>query len=63
MAAGDSNTLLSLGLPPLDLVVMGKSYHWMDRVQVLDDLDRITTEQAGVVILSAGPPGTTPLPG
>ncbi|UPT46837.1 MULTISPECIES: class I SAM-dependent methyltransferase [Streptomyces] len=29
---GDSNTLLSLGLPPLDLVVMGKSYHWMDRV-------------------------------
>ncbi|MER6021866.1 class I SAM-dependent methyltransferase [Streptomyces anulatus] len=59
----DSNALLSLGLPPLDLVVMAKSYHWMDRVQVLDDLDRITTEQAGIVILSAGPPGTTPLPG
>lgn len=60
---GDSNALLSLGLPPLDLVVMAKSYHWMDRVQVLDDLDRITTEQAGIIILSAGPLGTTPLPG
>ncbi|GAA4115442.1 class I SAM-dependent methyltransferase [Streptomyces hundungensis] len=60
---GDSNALLSLRLPPLDLVVMAKSYHWMDRIQVLDDLSRVTTEQAGIVILSAGPPGTTALPG
>ncbi|MDH2393633.1 hypothetical protein QCN29_33710 [Streptomyces sp. HNM0663] len=35
----------------------------MDRVQVLADLDKLTTKTAGVVILSAGPPGTTPLPG
>lgn len=59
----DSRALLALGLPPLDLVVMAKSFHWMDRAQVLVDLDKLTTEQAGVVILSAGPPGTTPLPG
>ncbi|MGW0704160.1 class I SAM-dependent methyltransferase [Streptomyces sp. NPDC002867] len=60
---GDSSTLLTLGLPPLDLTVMAKSYHWMDRVQVLADLNKLTTERASVVILSAGPPGTTPLPG
>ncbi|NWF30269.1 class I SAM-dependent methyltransferase [Streptomyces sp. PKU-EA00015] len=60
---GDSSTLLAMGLPPLDSAVMGKSYHWMDRVQVLDDLNKLTIERAGVVILSAGPPGTTPLPG
>jgi ubiquinone/menaquinone biosynthesis C-methylase UbiE len=60
---GDSSTLLSLGLPPLDLVVMAKSFHWMNRAQVLTNLDELTTGRAGVVILSAGPPGTTPLPG
>ncbi|MER5969436.1 class I SAM-dependent methyltransferase [Streptomyces sp. NPDC002055] len=59
---GDSNTLRDLGLPPLDLAVMAKSFHWTDRVRVLEDLSRITTEQAGIVIISAGPPGTTPLP-
>jgi SAM-dependent methyltransferase len=59
---GDSSTLLTLGLPPLDLVVMAKLFHWMNRPQVLADLDKLTTERAGVVILSAGPPGTTPLP-
>ncbi|NUK23686.1 class I SAM-dependent methyltransferase [Streptomyces lunaelactis] len=60
---GDSSALLGLGLPPIDLAVMAKSFHWMDRVQVLADLDKLTTPYAGVVILSAGPPGTTPLPG
>ncbi|MCZ0983949.1 class I SAM-dependent methyltransferase [Streptomyces diastatochromogenes] len=59
----DSSGLLALGLPPLDLVVMAKSYHWTDRAQVLVDLDKLSTERAGIVILSAGPPGTTPLPG
>ncbi len=59
---GDSTVLRTLGLPPLDLVVMAKSFHWMNRDQVLTDLDALTTQQAGVVIVSAGPPGTTPLP-
>ncbi|MGW5819037.1 hypothetical protein [Streptomyces noursei] len=36
--------------------------NWMDRDQVLADLDALTTQQAGVVVISAGPPGTTPLP-
>ncbi|GGT54932.1 hypothetical protein GCM10010271_68390 [Streptomyces kurssanovii] len=35
----------------------------MNRAQVLTDLNELTTERAGVVILSAGPPGITPLPG
>jgi ubiquinone/menaquinone biosynthesis C-methylase UbiE len=60
---GDSSALLGLGLAPLDLVVMAKSFHWMSKDQVLADLDRLCAPRAGVVILSAGPPGTTPLPG
>ncbi|MEU6331983.1 class I SAM-dependent methyltransferase [Streptomyces sp. NPDC047049] len=59
---GDAAGLPALGLPPLDLVVMAKSFHWMNRDQVLADLDALTTEKAGVVIVSAGPPGTTALP-
>ncbi len=34
----------------------------MNRDQVLADLDALTAQPAGVVIISAGPPGTTPLP-
>ncbi|MGI5262345.1 class I SAM-dependent methyltransferase [Streptomyces angustmyceticus] len=60
---GDAAALPALGLPPLDLAVMAKSFHWMDREQVLADLDALTTPGAGVVVVSAGPPGTTPLPG
>ncbi|PZT71489.1 class I SAM-dependent methyltransferase [Streptomyces sp. AC1-42T] len=59
---GDSTTLLGMDLPPLDLCVMAKAFHWMDRDQVLSDLAKLTTPQSGVVIVSAGPPGTTPLP-
>ncbi|MFD5878487.1 class I SAM-dependent methyltransferase [Streptomyces yangpuensis] len=60
---GSSKALAELGLPALDLVVMAKSFHWMDRSQTLADLDRLCAPGAGVVVLSAGPPGTTPLPG
>lgn len=42
---------------------MAKSFHWMDRDQVLADLDALTTPRAGVVIVSAGPPGSLPVPG
>ncbi|MER6253567.1 class I SAM-dependent methyltransferase [Streptomyces sp. NPDC001584] len=59
---GSSATLAGLGLPALDLVVMAKSFHWMDRDQTLTDLDRLCAPRAGVVVLSAGPPGTSPLP-
>ncbi|MFE1775998.1 hypothetical protein [Streptomyces sp. NPDC059008] len=59
---GDSTLLRPLDLPPLDLVVMAKPFHWMNRNQVLVDLDALTAQQAGVVIISAGPPGTTSLP-
>ncbi|MFH8294951.1 class I SAM-dependent methyltransferase [Streptomyces sp. NPDC018059] len=60
---GDSASLPSLELPPLDLCVMAKAFHWMDRDQVLTDLDKLTGPHAGVIVVSAGPPGTTPLPG
>ncbi|MDJ0464967.1 class I SAM-dependent methyltransferase [Streptomyces sp. H27-C3] len=59
---GDSAALLTMGLPPLDLCVMAKAFHWMNRDQVLADLDKLTAPGAGVVVVSAGPPGTTPLP-
>ncbi|MFG2767798.1 class I SAM-dependent methyltransferase [Streptomyces rubiginosohelvolus] len=59
---GDSRVLRDLGLPSLDLAVMAKSFHWTDRARVLHDLDSITNEQAGIVIVSADPPGTAPLP-
>ncbi|MGC5041040.1 class I SAM-dependent methyltransferase [Streptomyces sp. DT73] len=59
---GDSTALRDLGLPLLDLAVMAKSFHWTDRVQVLQDLDTVTTVQAGIVIISAGPSGAMPLP-
>ncbi|MEU9774558.1 class I SAM-dependent methyltransferase [Streptomyces sp. NPDC047968] len=59
---GDSSALLGMDLPPLDLCVMAKAFHWMDRDQVLADLDQLTTPRAGVVVVSAGPPGSTPLP-
>lgn len=59
---GDSTALHALSLPPLDLCLMGKSFHWMSRDQVLTDLDQLIAPHGGVVIISAGPPGTTPLP-
>jgi ubiquinone/menaquinone biosynthesis C-methylase UbiE len=60
---GDSTALSSMALPPLDLCVIAKAFHWLNRDQVLSDLDTLTTKQAGVVVVSAGPPGSTPLPG
>ncbi|MFB7517225.1 class I SAM-dependent methyltransferase [Streptomyces sp. NPDC056144] len=60
---GDSTGLPSLGLPPIDLCVMAKSFHWMNGPQVLADLGTMVTADGGVVVASAGPPGTTPLPG
>ncbi|GAA3167427.1 class I SAM-dependent methyltransferase [Streptomyces ramulosus] len=55
---GDSAGLRALNLPPLDLCVMGRSFHWMSRAQVLTDLDLLITAQGGVVIASVQPPDT-----
>ncbi|MEV0380848.1 methyltransferase domain-containing protein [Nonomuraea sp. NPDC050643] len=45
---GDSTTLR--GLPPFDHVVMGRSFHWMDRRAVLAELDELLPPH-GVVAL------------
>ncbi|MFF9854167.1 hypothetical protein [Streptomyces litmocidini] len=58
----DSARITTLQLPPIDLRLMAKSFHWMNRPQVLADLERLITPTGGVVIASAGSPGTTPLP-
>jgi ubiquinone/menaquinone biosynthesis C-methylase UbiE len=58
----DSTQITTLGLPPIDLCVMAKSFHWFDRPRLLADLDRLVTPGGGIVIASAGPPGTTPQP-
>lgn len=53
---GDSTTLGALGLPTLDLVTMGASFHWMDRDAVLRDLDRMVVPGGAVVVASGGAP-------
>ncbi|RGD57295.1 class I SAM-dependent methyltransferase [Kitasatospora xanthocidica] len=55
---GDSSDLRALGLPPLDLCVMGRSFHWMSREQVLADLDGLVNPEGGVVIVATEPAGT-----
>ncbi|MBV2154898.1 class I SAM-dependent methyltransferase [Kitasatospora sp. SUK 42] len=52
---GDSSDLRALGLPPLDLCVMGRSFHWMSREQVLVDLGALVNHRGGVVIVSTKP--------
>ncbi|MGL5865368.1 MAG: class I SAM-dependent methyltransferase [Dermatophilaceae bacterium] len=60
---GDSTTITTLGLPPdLDLATMGASFHWMDRDQVLRDLDALITGDGAVVVVSGGAPGDSQLP-
>ncbi|CAM5339842.1 hypothetical protein SALBM135S_03053 [Streptomyces alboniger] len=55
---GDSAHVHELNLPTLDLCLMGRSFHWMSRDQVLADLDPLVGEDGGVVIVSMKPPGT-----
>jgi 2-polyprenyl-3-methyl-5-hydroxy-6-metoxy-1,4-benzoquinol methylase len=54
---GSSSVLPDLGTEHLDLVVMGKSFHWMDRTAVLDDLDVMVKQPHGGIVI-AGPAGT-----
>ncbi|MBN6055170.1 class I SAM-dependent methyltransferase, partial [Nonomuraea sp. RK-328] len=46
---GDSTTLR--GLPPFDHVVMGRSFHWMDRGAVLAELDELLPPGGAVALL------------
>ncbi|MEO3812701.1 class I SAM-dependent methyltransferase [Sphaerisporangium sp. B11E5] len=51
---GDSGRLRELPLGRVDHTVMGRSFHWMDRVQVLADLDAMLPPDGAVVLV--GPP-------
>ncbi|MFF0308714.1 class I SAM-dependent methyltransferase [Streptosporangium sp. NPDC004379] len=48
---GDSSMLGGLPLGRIDHVVMGRSFHWMDRERVLDDLDRLLPPHGAVVVV------------
>ncbi|MDT0468483.1 class I SAM-dependent methyltransferase [Streptomyces gibsoniae] len=50
---GDSTTLPGMDIGPVLLTVMGAAYHWMDRDQVLRDLDHLI-EPGGAVVLASG---------
>ncbi|MFI6350248.1 class I SAM-dependent methyltransferase [Streptomyces sp. NPDC050560] len=54
---GDSTTLRGMHLSPVLLTVMGAAFHWMDRDQVLRDLDRLIEPRGAVVLASGGAPG------
>lgn len=54
---GDSTSLLGMGLEPVLLTVMGAAFHWMDRDQVLRDLDQLVQTEGAVVLASGGAPG------
>ncbi|MDT0318560.1 class I SAM-dependent methyltransferase [Streptomyces millisiae] len=54
---GDSTTLPGMDIGEVLLTVMGAAFHWMDRDQVLRDLDRIIAPEGGVVLASGGAPG------
>ncbi|MFE2923786.1 class I SAM-dependent methyltransferase [Streptomyces goshikiensis] len=48
----DATELPTLGLPPLSMATLGKSFHRMDRRRLLADLDRLILPQGGVVFVS-----------
>lgn len=54
---GDSTTLPGMDLGPLRLVTMGAAFHWMDRDQVLRDLDALIEPEGAIVLASGGAPG------
>lgn len=54
---GDSTTLPSMNLEPVVLTVMGAVFHWMDRGQILHDLDQLIQPEGAVVLASGGAPG------
>ena len=57
---GDSTKLAELDLPVLDLVLMGSSFHWMDRDAVLATFDELVAPDGGIVV--AGTDAADPTP-
>ncbi|KAB7613618.1 class I SAM-dependent methyltransferase [Amylibacter sp. SFDW26] len=51
---GSDKTLRSHGFSNIDLCVMGASFHWMERSEVLDQLNSILNESGAIIILSGG---------
>jgi ubiquinone/menaquinone biosynthesis C-methylase UbiE len=51
---GDSTTLTTMDIEPVLLTLMGAAFHWMDRDQVLRDLDQLIQPGGAVVIASGG---------
>jgi SAM-dependent methyltransferase len=49
---GRGEDLPTAGLPPLRVVTMGASFHWMDRDLVLATLDKLIVADGGVVLMS-----------
>ncbi|WP_158088569.1 class I SAM-dependent methyltransferase [Thermoactinospora rubra] len=47
-------------LPPFDHVVMGRSFHWMDRRAVLADLDELLPPGGAVALIGPGREGWKP---
>ncbi|SIO88454.1 class I SAM-dependent methyltransferase [Nocardiopsis sp. JB363] len=54
---GDSTTMPHMELEPVRLVVMGAAFHWMDRDQILQDLNTLVEPDGGVALASGGSPG------
>lgn len=48
---GDSAHLRELGLEQVDAVMMGRSFHWMDRAVVLAELDEFVSPGGGLALL------------
>lgn len=54
---GDSTTLPGMNIGEVLLTVMGAAFHWMDRDQVLRDLDQLIAPDGAIVLASGGAPG------
>ncbi|MFJ7590259.1 class I SAM-dependent methyltransferase [Streptomyces sp. NPDC097617] len=56
----DASRLLDLGLPKIMVCTMGRAFGWMDRSQVLADLDRVITPDGGLAFVSSVAPAEPP---
>ncbi|MFF0486815.1 class I SAM-dependent methyltransferase [Streptomyces sp. NPDC004435] len=61
-ACGDAAGLTGMGLPPLDLCTMGKSFQWMNQDRLLADLDTLIRPGGGIALVSTGPRASTVRP-
>lgn len=61
-ACGDAANLTDMGLPPLHLCTMGKSFQWMNQPQVLADLNTLIRPGGGLALVSTGPRSSTVRP-